>query len=137
MSATIAAAQAARLVATFEAMINARPPSQIAPMVALLAARLLARVEILVEVKPDALAALDGSPDLFLAMVGRAGFSAYEIAKFYQPADGMWPCHAFPQRLRRGDFAMADLVFRRAPPGSKPEARCSAGDRDPGRSSGG
>jgi len=94
-------------------------------------------VEILVEVKPDALAALDGSPDMFLAMVGRAGFTADEIAKFYQPADGMRPCPAMPQKLRRRDFTMANPVFRRAPPGSEPGARCSAGDRDPGRSSGG
>ena len=135
---TIVAEEAARSGAAFEAMVDARPLSQIVPMEELLAARLIkidvegaewlvaqgmgdvlprlrADVEILVEVKPDALAALGGSLDMFLALFERAGFMAYEIENSYQPADYMRPSQATPQRLRRRDFVMADLLFRRAP----------------------
>jgi FkbM family methyltransferase len=135
---TIVAEEAARSGAAFEAMIEGRPLSQIVPMEELLAARLIkidvegaewlvaqgmvdllprlrADVDILIEVKPDALAALGASLEMFLALFERAGFVAYEIENSYQPADYMRPSQATPQRLRRRDFAMADLLFRRAP----------------------
>jgi hypothetical protein len=74
-------------------------------------------VEILVEVKPAALTALGASLDMFLAIFANAGFAVYEIENSYQPADYLRPRPAKLEPLRRRDFEMADLVFRRSPPG--------------------
>lgn len=136
---TIVAGEAARLGATEEATVEGLPLPEIVPVEELCAARLIKidvegaewlvaqgmaailprlrqDVEILVEIKPAALEALGASLDMFLDIFARAGFAPYEIANSYQPAAYMDPSPARLEPLRRRDFEMADVVFRRTPP---------------------
>jgi FkbM family methyltransferase len=136
---TIVAAEAARVGAAAEAMVEGRPLPAIVPEEDLRAARLIKidvegaewlvaqgmagilpalrdEVEILVEIKPEALAALGGSLDGFLGLFAQAGFAAYEVRNSYLAADYMQPPPARLEPLARRDFEMADVVFRRTPP---------------------
>lgn len=137
---TIVPEEAAINGAAPEAMIEGRPLEEIVPLADILAARLikidvegaewlvaqgmaalLPRLaddcEILVEVKPAALVALGGSLEAFVDIFAQAGFAAFEVENGYAGGDYITPRAAAPTRLARRDFEMADLVFRRVPPG--------------------
>lgn len=133
---TIVAAEATRLGAVREAVVEGRPLGQIVPEADLLAARLIKidvegaewlvlrglapllprlrpEAEILLELNPAALERLGGSLDELLAMFARAGFTAFEIANRYDTRFYIAPVAtaARPFDPRRG--GLLDLVFRR------------------------
>jgi FkbM family methyltransferase len=133
---TILAAEAARGVTGSTEIVEARPLGEIVPPEALRAARLIKidvegaeylvvkgmrpllaqlrpDVQILVEVKQTALQELGSSLDDFLALFAEAGFSPYEIANDYRGEIYIHRPDQRPSPLRRHDFEMADLLFRR------------------------
>lgn len=134
---TIIASEAAKTGTRQEAVVEGRPLPEIVPLAEITAARLIKidvegaewlvvqgmrdvlsllrqDAEILVKVNQSTLEALGGSLDAFLALFAEAGFSAFEVANAYQGGFYIQPPPSHLVPLRRRDFEMADLVFRRS-----------------------